>query len=323
MKVLVTGGFGFIGSNLVLKLVKDHKVINIDNMTYAANPHNLEHILNDDNHIHYPVSICDYDSVQSIIAKYQPDVCFHLAAESHVDNSIESSNSFVTTNITGTHILLEAFADYVKENKNFKFIHISTDEVFGSLEKDDSSFTEKSRYRPNSPYSATKAGSDLLVRSWVRTYGFPAIITNCCNNYGPRQHMEKFIPKAIISLLSDEKIPVYGNGQNIREWIHVDDHVTALETILHKGQLGQQYLIGSGYEKSNHDIAIMLGKLMNIPDPIHYVSDRPGHDFRYSVDNRKLCELGWSPKVDFDIGLEETIAWYRERYIRVFNLTFA
>ena len=325
--ILVTGGAGFIGSALVRWLLDNAsvKIINVDKLTYAGNLESLPGIDNNSDYSFSQTDITDRVAMTALFEKYQPDAVLHLAAESHVDRSIESGLEFVQTNVVGTTVLLETALYYWKrldENKQqqFRFQHISTDEVYGSLGKD-GLFTETTPYDPSSPYSASKASSDHLVRAWHRTYGLPVLITNCSNNYGPYQFPEKLIPHIIIRALQGESLPVYGNGENIRDWLYVDDHVRALWAVLQKGQPGETYNIGGNCEKQNIDVVKEVCALMDefLPDAnnkphealITYVTDRPGHDLRYAIDSSKIQrELGWQPQESFASGLRKTVAWY-------------
>ena len=329
MKFLITGGLGFIGTNLIKFLLaqKEHEILNLDKITYAANssinkyfePNNLYSFIKGD--------ICDELLVKNLLDNFKPDCIMNLAAESHVDKSISGPDDFIRTNIIGTSNLLNKTKDYwislsaEKKNK-FRFHHISTDEVFGSILKDDL-FTEESRYDPSSPYAASKASSDHLVRAWHKTYGLPILISNCSNNYGPHQHVEKLIPNIINSLLKQTNIPIYGDGKNIRDWLYVDDHCDAIELIFNKGKNGETYNIGGDYEISNIDLANSIIKIfdeikLNISGTsnklIEFVSDRPGHDFRYAIDFSKIKkQLGWTPKTNFDKGIRDTINWYMSK----------
>ena len=311
MNLIVTGGAGFIGSNFVHWVVKhqpDVHVTVLDALTYAGNRANLAGILEDRlTCVHG--DICDADLVERLFAK--ADACVHFAAESHNDNSIADPSPFLKTNVEGTYTLLQAARKY-----DVRFHHISTDEVYGDLALDDlARFTESTTYKPSSPYSSTKAASDLLVRAWHRTYGVRTTISNCSNNYGPYQHVEKFIPRQITNLLSGRRAKLYGDGKNVRDWIHVDDHSSAVWTILTKGRLGETYLIGADGEKNNLDVLkAILRVLGRNPDDFDWVKDRPGHDRRYAIDSTKLrTELGWQPQhTDFDAGLAATVAWYRD-----------
>lgn len=313
MCLLVTGGAGFIGSNFIhywLKKYPDDKIINLDLLTYAGDLKNLDGIEKDEHYKFVKGDICDKNLVDSLVKNI--DLIIHFAAESHVDNSIIDSTPFIRTNVLGTQILLDAALKYHK-----RFHHISTDEVFGSLGPNEPAFNENTAYNPRSPYSASKAASDHLVRAYWHTHQLPITISNCANNYGPRQHREKLIPLFITNLLANKKVPVYGTGQNIRDWLYVDDHCSAIDVIIQKGKLGETYLIsGQGNkakEISNLELTKklleLLGKDKNL---IHYVADRKGHDFRYAIDDTKLrSELGWQPEVSFDEGLKKTLDWYK------------
>lgn len=310
--LLVTGGAGFIGSNFVHWVLKNYPEVDhitvLDKLTYAGNSANLEGLPS--NKVKLVVGdICDEELVNSLFE--QSDACVHFAAESHNDNSIADPSPFVKTNIEGTFTLLEAARKY-----DVRFHHISTDEVYGDLELDDSCrFTEETPYHPSSPYSSTKAASDMLVRAWVRTYGVRATISNCSNNYGPRQHIEKFIPRQITNILSDSKPKLYGDGLNVRDWIHVDDHSSAVWEILTHGVIGETYLIGADGERSNIDVLrSILNAMGKDENDFNWVKDRPGHDRRYAIDSAKLRrDLGWVPQhTDFTEGLKQTIAWYKD-----------
>lgn len=310
MKLLVTGGAGFIGSNFVhyvLKARPDWHVTVFDKLTYAGNQKNLKGL--DETQFKFiKGDICNPEEVDKAVAGC--DAIVHFAAETHVDNSLHGPDDFVNSNILGTYQLLEAVRHYGK-----RFHHISTDEVYGDLKLDDPKFNEATAYNPSSPYSATKAGSDLLVRAWIRSYDIPATISNCSNNYGPYQHVEKFIPRAVTNILTDEKPKLYGSGRNIRDWIHAEDHSSGVLTILEKGKLGEIYMIGANGEKTNKEVLEMILELMGKPpDWYEQVNDRPGHDLRYAIDSSKLrSELGWEPKyTDFAKGLADTIEWYRQ-----------
>jgi len=320
-KILITGGLGFIGLNLVYDILKDKKVrlFNID----KESPYSNKIIINNNKYKFIKLDITDKKKLYECIKNIKPDLVFHLAAESHVDRSIISSKEFIYSNIIGTFNLLEILNHLKtkkKLNAKFRFIHVSTDEVYGSILK--GKFTEKSNYKPNSPYSASKASSDLLVRSWFKTYNFPAIITNCSNNFGPYQNEEKFIPKVITNILSKKKIPIYGNGKNTRDWIYVDDHVSALKTIAIKGKIGETYNIGGQNILTNNKIVEMIFKIMKKKhinfDPINlieHVMDRKGHDFRYAISNKKINnKLNWYPKYIFKDSLEKTIDWYCKNF---------
>jgi dTDP-glucose 4,6-dehydratase len=303
MTVLVTGGAGFIGSNFLHHLITytTEEIICIDNLTYVADWHNIP-----DSVKFYTTDIADEHNCEFIFKKYKPSTVFHFAAESHVDNSIKDCVPFIHTNINGTVNLLNLSLKYNVE----KFIHISTDEVYGSIEE--GYFTENSNYSPRNPYSASKAASDHFVMAYHNTYGLPAIITNCSNNYGPRQHHEKMIPKVITNLLSGKKIPVYGDGKQVRDWLYVQDHCESLIEVWLKGRSGQKYNIGGECEVRNIDVVRMILDYMNMKeDMIEYIEDRPGHDRRYSTDITKIRhELKWSPKISLNEGLEKTIKWY-------------
>jgi len=327
LKIFITGGLGFIGSNYILAKISDlsTKILNYDKITYAANLDNLSGISNQSNYTLVEGDICDYKKISSSINEFKPDIIINFAAESHVDRSIESPMNFIQTNVMGTANLLEAAYQHYQslDDKNrFKFLHISTDEVFGELENE-GFFDESSLYSPNSPYSASKASSDHLVRAWGNTFGLPVMISNCSNNFGPFQFPEKLIPLMIIKCLNKESLPVYGKGENIRDWIHVSDHCSAIDCILDKGNIGETYLIGSQSEKKNIDIVNMICDYFNdiaidkdnfnYHSLIHFVEDRPGHDFRYAIDNSKIKnKLGWKPKYSFQDALSETIEWYIE-----------
>lgn len=336
-RVIITGGMGFIGSAMVRHLIQNTEcyVLNIDSLTYSANPLNVESVSSSDRYNFKKIDICDTQNLNNVIEQFKPDSVFHFAAESHVDNSITEPSKFINTNIYGTYNLLRAFTNYINNsreisNNNFRFIHVSTDEVFGSLDLDDNPFNEKSRYAPNSPYSSSKASSDHIVRAWNKTYNFPSIITNCSNNYGKHQNIEKLIPKVITNAVCGKNIPIYGKGNQIRDWLHVDDHIKALCKILTEGIVGSNYCIGGNNELKNIDlIKLILQKLGNLPsscflsnniqqktfdeyfEQIEFVKDRLGHDFRYSISSKKLYnEMGWKPSIPFCDGLEQTIKWY-------------
>ena len=318
MTILVTGGCGFIGSNFIrymLNRYPDERIVNLDKLTYAGNWKNLQELSANQNYQFNRGDIADENLVRNIMINAKPRAIINFAAESHVDNSIANSAPFIETNVVGTVKLLET----VKRNLNFcttdfKFIHISTDEVYGSLETPEGSFTEETPYDPRSPYSASKAASDHFVMAYYHTHKIPVMITNCSNNYGPYQHTEKFIPTVISKALRNEKIPVYGNGMNIRDWLYVDDHCSAIDHVLTNGRIGEKYNIGGNNECSNIDLAKKILRLMDKTESlIEYVTDRPGHDFRYSIDNSKIVnELNWDPITDFDAGLLKTIKYYTE-----------
>ena len=328
MKILVTGGCGFIGSNFVLHQINtpQNTILNLDKLTYAGNPENLASINSHQNYEFVQGDICDADFVFSTISDFQPHAIVHFAAESHVDRSIDGPLEFVNTNIVGTATLLNVSRNYLEvrsqkpEVGNFRFLHVSTDEVFGSLGYE-GFFTETTPYDPSSPYSASKAGSDHLVRAWTRTYGFPALITNCSNNYGPYQFHEKLIPLMIANCIEEKPLPVYGEGLNVRDWLFVEDHCHAIYSVLQKGALGETYNIGGNNEIKNIDIVNTICSILDEMKPrsnggsytelINYVTDRPGHDFRYAIDASKIKgELGWVPKETFETGIRKTIQWY-------------
>ena len=308
MNVLVTGGSGFIGSNFIKYMLNEHPddaIINLDKLTYAGNPDNLIDIESNPNYSFVCGDICDQNLVDKLMQKRQIEQVIHFAAESHVDRSIMDSSAFVRTNLLGTYTLLDAALRHGIE----RFIHISTDEVYGSTIK--GSFKETDVLNPSSPYSSSKAGSDLLARSYQVTHDLPVIITRCTNNFGPYQYPEKLIPLFITNLLDDTKVPVYGTGQNVRDWIYVLDHCRAIEFILRNGEVGEIYNIGGGAERTNLEITGSILKILGKNDSmIEYVNDRPGHDFRYSLDCSKLRDLGWMPKHNFEGALEKTVRWY-------------
>ena len=325
MRIIVTGGCGFIGSNLCLHLVQEegHEVLNIDKLTYAANPASLDAIASHPRYRFLKADICDRQAMQQAIRDFGPDVIMHLAAESHVDRSIDDAAPFLQTNVIGTQVLLEAATDYwrsLPESRrgNFRFLHVSTDEVFGEL-GDTGTFNENSPYDPSSPYAASKASSDHLVRAWHRTHGLPILITNCSNNYGPRQFPEKLIPRMILNALHDRPLPIYGEGKNVRDWLHVKDHARALLLVAQRGQPGRTYCIGGRCERSNIEIVKTLCSILDELRPekaphadlITFVEDRPGHDWRYAIDPSRIeKELGWQAQVQFEEGLRQTVLWY-------------
>ena len=330
MKILVTGGAGFIGSAVVRMLISDtsHSVVNVDKLTYAGNLDSLVSIESSPNYIFVQADICDRNALTEIFNNHKPDAIMHLAAESHVDRSIDSAGEFIQTNIIGTYVLLEVAKSYwlqLDEPKKsaFRFHHISTDEVFGDLESEEGFFRENTSYAPSSPYSASKAGSDHLVRAWGRTFGLPVLVTNCSNNYGPFHFPEKLIPLVIINALQGKPLPVYGAGTQIRDWLYVDDHACALLAVLTRGEIGETYNIGGHCEKKNIDVVRTICSLLDELSPtqlegvdkyeelITFVADRPGHDLRYAIDATKIEEeLGWRPQETFDSGLRKTVQWY-------------
>ncbi|MEQ1547077.1 MAG: dTDP-glucose 4,6-dehydratase [Chakrabartia sp.] len=327
LKIIVTGGAGFIGSALIRHLIANtgHEVLNIDALTYAGNLSSLVDVAGSDRYRFEHADICDGDRMAAIVANYQPDVITHLAAESHVDRSIDGPAAFIQTNVVGTFSMLNATLSYWRTlsadaQQVFRFHHISTDEVFGALGTE-GFFTEATAYDPRSPYSASKAGSDHLVSAWHHTYGLPVVITNCSNNYGPYHFPEKLIPLIIIKCLAGETLPVYGAGDNVRDWLYVDDHVRALQAVFEKGVTGESYMVGGSSERTNlavvHTICDTLDRIQpradgkNYRDQISFVADRPGHDFRYAIDATKLQrDLGWKPQESFESGMEKTIYWY-------------
>ena len=333
MKTLfITGGAGFIGSEAVHQAVKKNwNVINIDKLTYSGNLASLSDIADAPNYQFVQADICDAQTMNQLFQGKQPDMILHLAAESHVDRSIDSPQPFLETNIFGTFVLLEAARSYYqhllkndrKKAEAFRFVHISTDEVYGDLDLNEERFTEESRYKPSSPYSASKASSDHLVRAWQRTYGLPICITNCSNNYGPRQFPEKLIPLTVLHAKEGKKLPVYGKGLQIRDWLYVADHVRALFLVLEHGRVGETYVIGGYGEKRNIEVVESICDILNqyieekpsgvrdFRDLIEFVQDRPGHDRRYAINPHKIeTKLGWKPLENFDSGLRKTVSWY-------------
>ena len=329
MKIFVTGGAGFIGGNFVLKQViqEGNEVLNFDKLTYAGNLDTLKSVIGNDKYQFIQGDICQRSTVKNALSQFQPDVIINFAAESHVDRSIDGPFEFIQTNIVGTAVLLDEANNYYKTltgemKAGFRFLHVSTDEVYGSL-GDDDYFTEDTAYDPSSPYSASKASSDHLVRAWNRTFGLPILITNCSNNYGPYQFPEKLIPLMILNCLEEKSLPVYGKGENVRDWLFVEDHCDAIYSVLSRGELGETYNIGGNNEIQNIDIVKIICEKMdeysprkqggNYEELITYVTDRPGHDFRYAIDASKISnELGWQPKENFETGIEKTIRWYLE-----------
>ncbi|WP_026285542.1 dTDP-glucose 4,6-dehydratase [Vreelandella zhanjiangensis] len=323
---LITGGAGFIGSAVVRELIHNtkHTVVNIDKLTYAGNLESLASIEGSDRYTFEQADICDAQAMQRLFEKYQPDVVMHLAAESHVDRSIDGPAEFIQTNVVGTAVLLEAARSYWnglegERRAAFRFHHISTDEVYGDLEGTDDLFTEQTPYAPSSPYSASKASSDHLVRAWQRTYGLPTLVTNCSNNYGPYHFPEKLIPLMILNALAGKPLPVYGDGQQIRDWLFVEDHARALIKVATEGSVGETYNIGGHNEKANLAVVETLCDLLQelVPQETSYrelitfVTDRPGHDVRYAIDASKIeHELGWVPQETFETGLRKTVQWY-------------
>lgn len=334
--VLITGGAGFIGANFLDVYVQNHpqwQFVTLDALTYAGNLKNLDKVIQLPNHHFYEGNICDKHLAAHLFEKHQINAVIHFAAESHVDNSIAGPEAFIQTNINGTFNLLETARKYwldapgilKKAFENPRFLHISTDEVYGSLGKE-GYFTEQTPYAPNSPYSASKAASDMLVRSYFHTYGLPVITTNCSNNYGPKQHPEKLIPTIIRKALADEQIPIYGDGQNVRDWLFVTDHCRGLATVFEKGKPGETYNIGGDNEQTNLAIAQQICGLLDVLKPkqkgsyaeqITFVKDRAGHDFRYAIDASKIkTELGWKPAESFENGIRKTVDWYLESLVR-------
>jgi len=330
MKILVTGGAGFIGSSLIRQIIKNtnFEVINVDCLTYAGNLESLKKVDKNPNYTFEKVDICNKNELRRIFSKYHPNIIIHLAAESHVDRSIENPMRFLETNIIGTFNLLDesrkyyAQLDYKLKN-TFRFHHVSTDEVYGDLENDFDFFTETTPYSPSSPYSASKASSDHLVRAWGKTYNLPIVITNCSNNYGPFQFPEKLIPHIILNALNGKPLPIYGKGDQVRDWLYVEDHAKALLKVALEGKIGDTYNIGGNNEKTNLEVVHSICKLLeelkpdkpnhikNYKDLIEFVEDRPGHDRRYAVDSTKIeKELNWSPKENFETGLKKTVTWY-------------
>ncbi|MFP1786006.1 dTDP-glucose 4,6-dehydratase [Lonsdalea quercina] len=346
MKILVTGGAGFIGSAVVRHIISNTSdaVVNVDKLTYAGNLESLTEVEEHERYAFVQADICDRAALDDIFQSHRPDAVMHLAAESHVDRSIDGPAAFIETNIVGTYTLLEATRAYwlslnEAEKSRLRFHHISTDEVYGDLEGVDDLFTETTSYAPSSPYSASKASSDHLVRAWQRTYGLPTIVTNCSNNYGPYHFPEKLIPLIILNALEGKPLPVYGNGMQIRDWLFVEDHARALYTVVTTGEVGETYNIGGHNEKANIDVvkticALLEERVPKKPDGVNqyqdlitYVKDRPGHDVRYAIDASKIArELGWKPQETFDSGIRKTVEWYlthREWWSRVQDGSYA
>ena len=330
MKILVTGGAGFIGSAVIRHIINNAQdsVVNVDKLTYAGNLESLLEVESNERYAFEQVDICNRAELDRVFAEHQPNAVMHLAAESHVDRSIDGPAAFIETNIVGTYTILEATRAYWNQLDEarklaFRFHHISTDEVYGDLEGTDDLFTETTSYEPSSPYSASKASSDHLVRAWLRTYGLPTIVTNCSNNYGPYHFPEKLIPLIILNALDGKALPVYGNGMQIRDWLYVEDHASALYTVVTKGEIGETYNIGGHNEKANIEVVKTICSLLEelVPNKpqgvteyqnlITYVTDRPGHDVRYAIDASKIArELGWKPAETFESGIRKTVEWY-------------
>ena len=325
MKIIVTGGAGFIGSNLVRHLIANtnHSVVNVDKLTYAGNLESLAAVASDPRHRFHQTDICDAAALQKIFREHQPDAVMHLAAESHVDRSIDGPAAFVQTNVAGTFTLLEAAREFwnalpAAKKESFRFLHVSTDEVYGSL-GGEGLFVETTPYDPSSPYSASKAASDHLAKAWHRTYGLPVVVSNCSNNYGPYHFPEKLIPLTILNALSGRELPVYGAGENVRDWLYVEDHARALDLIAERGRPGETYNVGGCNERRNIDVVRRICDALDVAIPagaphdrlIRFVTDRPGHDARYAIDASKLeSELGWCAQETFETGIEKTVRWY-------------
>ena len=335
---MITGGAGFIGSNFIIDWFNhsDEKIINLDKLTYSGNLENLKEVTSKKNYKFIQGDICDSDLIEKILATYHCRAIINFAAESHVDRSINGPGQFIQTNIVGTYRLLNSAYEYWRSQKKkksgFRFLHISTDEVYGSLKVNEDPFLETNQYAPNSPYAATKASSDHLVRAWHKTYGLPVITTNCSNNYGPFQFPEKLIPLIIVNALNNKTIPIYGDGLQIRDWLYVKDHTSAIRTVLERGSIGETYNIGGDCEKTNLSIAKTICLILDDAVPnknkdsfenlINFVEDRPGHDRRYAIDTHKIKnELHWSPRETLESGLKATIAWYLNNIDWVSNVT--
>lgn len=323
MKIIVTGGAGFIGSAVIRHLIKntEHSVVCLDKLTYAGNLETLKEVSDSERYAFEQADICDRNAVEAIFKKHQPDAIMHLAAESHVDRSIDGPAEFIQTNLVGTFTLLDVSRNYAKEKPEFRFHHISTDEVYGDLPLDNSLFTEETPYNPSSPYSASKAGSDHLVRAWHRTFGLKTMVTNCSNNYGPYHFPEKLIPLVILNALEGKPLPVYGKGEQVRDWLFVEDHARALVKVCTEGVPGETYNIGGHNEKQNIEVVKTICKILDEVRPradgksyaeqITFVADRPGHDLRYAIDASKIQrELGWKPQETFETGMRKTVMWY-------------
>ena len=335
MKFVITGGAGFIGSAVIRHIINntDHSVVNIDKLTYAGNLESLEPVKNDNRYSFEQVDICDVNEVKRVFNEHQPNVVMHLAAESHVDRSIDGPGEFIQTNIVGTYVLLEEARDYwssLSDDKkaSFRFHHVSTDEVYGDLEGTYNLFTEQTPYAPSSPYSAAKASSDHLVRAWQRTFQLPTLITNCSNNYGPYQFPEKLIPLIILNALEGKELPIYGNGKQIRDWLYVDDHARALVHVALTGEIGETYNIGGHNELQNIDVVKTVCSILDelVPSSLDdieryeqliiYVGDRAGHDVRYAIDATKISdELNWTPNETFATGIKKTVQWYLDNQV--------